>query len=274
MKIAYNRGFSTGEVLNGQFFFGWWMLLGLVLLFCRINVRGAIKKWFLLSLLGANLGLSYIFYGLALQTLPVSITMVFLFQFIWMGLVIEAVAKKEWPSSKKLLSISLVLAGAVLIGGVLENRIEITIGRGVAFALSSAITYAIFIYASGGVATDMPPLVRSFFMTTGSMVLLLIVFKPTFLFNGSLTNGLWKYGMMLGVVGIALPILFFAIGVPRIGPGLATILSAAELPVAVITSFILLKEKVTYLQSLGIVFILLGIVIPQIRIGLNREIEE
>jgi len=271
MKIGYNHGFSTGEVLNGQFFFGWWMLLVLVLLFCKVNIRGALKKCFLLVLLGANFGLSYIFYGLALQTLPVSVTMVLLFQFIWMGIVIEAVVKKERPSHKKILAIILILIGAVLVGGILEQRIQIITVSGVAYALLSAVTYAIFIFASGEVATDIPALARSFFMTTGSMILILIVFKPTFLFNGSLSDGLWKYGIVLALVGIVFPLILFTIGIPKIGSGLATILSAAELPVAVLASFFLLKENVTVLQCLGIVFILLGVAVPQMTIDLKRN---
>ncbi|MHB9095980.1 MAG: EamA family transporter [Eubacteriales bacterium] len=271
MKIAYKNGFSTGEMLNGQFFFGWWMLLALVILFSKLRVKVSFKKLCLLTVAGTNIGLANIFFGLSLRTLPVSVTVVLLFQFTWMGILIEAVDKKELPDVGKVFSIILLLAGTLLAGGILQNRIEGLTVSGIVYGLLSAMTYALFIFFTGDFASDIPALWRSFFMTTGSMVLLLLVFTPSFLFNGSISHGLWKHGLILGLFGVVIPMVFYAIGVPKTGSGLATILGAAELPIAVLASFLLLKENVTILQCLGIIFILLGIAVPQIKMGFNRE---
>ncbi|MFK4998521.1 hypothetical protein ACI2OX_17990 [Bacillus sp. N9] len=45
--------------------------------------------------------------------------------------------------------------------------------------------------------------------------------------------------------------LLFSIGMPHIGPGLGTILSASELPVAVIMSALVLGEYVTFTNGVA-----------------------
>ena len=46
---------------------------------------------------------------------------------------------------------------------------------------------------------------------------------------------------------------------PHIGPGLGTILTASELPVAVTLSALILAEFVSFSQWVGVVIILIGI---------------
>ncbi|MDQ8736950.1 DMT family transporter [Paenibacillus sp. LHD-38] len=60
-------------------------------------------------------------------------------------------------------------------------------------------------------------------------------------------------------VNVVIPPLFYAIGVPRVGGGLATILSAAELPTAVIMSYVVLNESVNWLQWFGVGITMIGI---------------
>ncbi|MNJ48734.1 EamA-like transporter family protein [compost metagenome] len=101
-------------------------------------------------------------------------------------------------------------------------------------------------------------------MVTSALVLAMIAFTPSILFDGSIVNGLWKFGIPLGLLGIIVPVIFFAIAVPKVGPGLGTILGAAELPAAVIVSVLVLQEHVSFLQWFGIVVVLVGIAVPQI----------
>lgn len=58
--------------------------------------------------------------------------------------------------------------------------------------------------------------------------------------------------------------LFFSIGVPKLGSGLGTILGAAELPAAVVASVLVLQEDVSLLRWVGIFVVLIGIAAPQI----------
>ena len=55
-----------------------------------------------------------------------------------------------------------------------------------------------------------------------------------------------------------IPVYLFTIAVPKVGLGMSSILSAFELPIAVMVSVILLSETVTDLQIVGIVIIIIG----------------
>lgn len=65
------------------------------------------------------MSLTSIFYGLSVKELPASIAIVLLFQFTWMGVLIEAIANKTFPSREKVLSILILFVGTVFAGGYL-----------------------------------------------------------------------------------------------------------------------------------------------------------
>ncbi|WP_231597447.1 EamA family transporter [Bacillus sp. SA1-12] len=82
--------------------------------------------------------------------------------------------------------------------------------------------------------------------------------------NGSLGSGLWVFGSLLGFFGVLLPVLLFFYRNPKIGPGIATILGAAELPTAVIASSTILHEKVSASQLACVLMILIGVATPHL----------
>ncbi len=135
--------------------------------------------------------------------------------------------------------------------------------KGILFGLLAAITFSLYIFASGRVSTEVPIYSKSFLMTTSATLFVCIMFPPTYLIDGTLQAGLWKYALILGFFGVVIPVICFSIGIPKVGTGLGTILGAVELPTAVIASITLVHEVVSPLQWLGIVCILLGIFIPQ-----------
>ena len=95
-----------------------------------------------------------------------------------------------------------------------------------------------------------------------AVVIVSFVHSPEIIWNGQITGGLWKYGLALGFFGIILPIILFSIAGQKVGGALASILSAMELPVAIIVSVLVLNEPLSTLQIVGIVLILLGMTVP------------
>ncbi|AJS61410.1 EamA family transporter [Paenibacillus sp. IHBB 10380] len=262
IKLGIKGGFTMQELVGGQYFFGWCILLLLVLLFSR--KRLGLKIVFSLFGAGITTSLTGIFYGLAVEQLPASIAVVLLFQFTWIGVILEAVADRRFPSRGKLLSMAILLVGTLLAGGVFEpSEGEITTS-GIIFGLISAVTFALYIFVSGRVATEVPVINKSLYMITSAFIMVMIVFSPSFIYDGAIPNGLWKYGIPLGLLGIIIPVIFFSIGVPKVGSGLATILGAAELPAAVVASVLVLQEHVSALRWVGIIVVMIGIAAPQI----------
>jgi len=273
-KLGFKNGFSAFELLGGQYVFGWIGLLLLVLLFSRHKV--STKQVFSLLVVGTTMSMTSIFYAISVVELPASIAVVLLFQFTWIGVTIEAIATRTFPSREKIISIIILFAGTLLAGGVFEGLGQNFSTKGIIFGLLSAVSFSFYIFASGRVATNVPPYTKSFLMTTSATFIVCLFFPPTFLINGSLQAGLWKYALFLGFFGVVVPVICFSIGVQKVGTGLGTILGAAELPTAIVASITLAHEVVSPLQWLGIVCILIGIFAPQIltaRKDENRNIE-
>lgn len=262
IKLGMNDGFRMQQLVGSQYFFGWCMLLLLVLLFSRKKL--GVKLGFSLLGAGITISLTGIFYGFAVEELPASIAIVLLFQFTWIGVILEAVVDRKFPSREKCISMIILLIGTILAGGILEPSVGGITAKGVIFGLMSAVSFALYIFVSGRVATQVPAVNKSLYMTTSAMISILIVFSPSFIYDGAIAEGLWKFGLPLGLLGIVIPVLFFSIGVPKLGSGLGAILGAAELPAAVVASVLVLHEEVSVLRWVGIFVVLLGIATPQL----------
>ncbi|MGG4107679.1 DMT family transporter [Paenibacillus lautus] len=262
IKLGMNDGFKMQQLVGAQYFFGWCMLLLLVLLFSRKKL--GLKLAFSLLGAGITISLTGIFYGFAVEELPASIAIVLLFQFTWIGVILEAVVDRKFPSREKCISMIILLIGTILAGGILEPSVGGITAKGVIFGLMSAVSFALYIFVSGRVATQVPAVNKSLYMTTSAMIIILIVFSPSFIYDGAIAEGLWKFGLPLGLLGIVIPVLFFSIGVPKLGSGLGAILGAAELPAAVVASVLILHEEVSFLRWVGIIVVLLGIATPQL----------
>lgn len=262
IKLGMKDGFSMQQLVGSQYFFGWVMLLLSVLLFSRKKL--GMKLGLSLLVAGITISLTGIFYGFAVEELPASIAIVLLFQFTWIGVILEAIVDRKFPSREKCISMVILLIGTILAGGILEPSVGGITAKGVIFGLMSAVSFAFYIFVSGRVATQVPAVNKSLYMTTSALIIILMVFSPSFIYDGAIPDGLWKFGLPLGLLGIVIPVLFFSIGVPKLGSGLGAILGAAELPAAVVASVLILHEEVSLLRWVGIIVVLLGIATPQL----------
>ncbi|MBO7746741.1 EamA family transporter [Paenibacillus sp. MWE-103] len=272
VKEAYASGFKVSDVVGSQNLFGVMMLWILVFVTTRFSKQSAATQsvqvtWrqvLTLMAVGTTTGLTGMLYYAALQYISASFAIILLFQFTWMGILLEAIAERKRPGKEKLISLSILFAGITMASGYLGGEQEAVSWIGVALGLMSAVTYAFFIWFSGKTARQVEPITRSAIMLSGSFILAMLLFPPHFLVNGSLHEGLLPWGLLLALFGIVIPPLFYAIGVPRIGGGFATILSAAELPTAVMMSYVILNESVSWLQWVGIGVTMLGIALPEL----------
>jgi drug/metabolite transporter (DMT)-like permease len=108
-------------------------------------------------------------------------------------------------------------------------------------------------------------------MVTGGMIITFIVYPPKFIINGELADGLWVWGLLIGLFGSIIPSILFMIGIPKIGTGLASILASVELPVVIIVSAVFLDEKTSLQQWIGILLILIGIMVSESKAVLWRR---
>lgn len=267
VKMAYEEGFTTYEVTFAQLLIGF---LGLTVLnlFYKGNKRDhsiptSRKSVLKLILAGSSLGLTSIFYYLAVQYITVSIGIVLLMQSVWMGVALDAIIHKEKPTPLKVLAVFIILAGTLLATNVLFESFELDI-RGIMFGLLAAASYTITIYSSNTVSTELPSLVRSKWMMLGGLIIVSVITLPTLIQEFNLEI-FYVWGPILALFGTILPPLFLTTGMPKLNVGIGVIITSIELPVAVCMAYLLLNEVVTLPQWLGIILILFSIVVMNLK---------
>ncbi|MCZ4225175.1 EamA family transporter [Pedobacter rhodius] len=270
VKLAYHDGYSLGDVTGTQAFFGaviLWVLFFFQSRTSKVKNKEIklITPWWKMVLAGTCTGLVSVFYYQSVKLVPNSVAIILLMQFIWMSILLEFIIYKKKPAGLQFLSILLVLTGTVLASGMVEANIESLSLKGIGFGLLAAISYAGFLLLSGRIGNEYPALKKSALMISGACILIFILFPPMFLFNGALNGSLLKWGLIISIFGTVIPPLFYAEGVPRIGTALSSILSAAELPVAVMMAGFVLQEQVSLLRWIGVCVILSAMVLPNLK---------
>ncbi|WP_316798581.1 DMT family transporter [Pedobacter frigidisoli] len=270
VKLAYHDGYTLGDVTGAQAFFG--ALILWVLFFFQSRISGyktrkpkLITPYWKMVLAGTCTGLVSIFYYQCVKLVPNSVAIILLMQFIWISILLDFIIYKKKPSGLQLAAVFLVLAGTVLASGMAESNINDLNFKGIGFGLLAAVCYAGFLMLSGRIGNEYPPLQKAALMISGACILIFILFPPAFIWNGALHGRLLKWGLIIAVFGTVIPPLFYAEGVPKIGTALSSILSAAELPVAVMMAGFVLQEQVSFLRWLGVCIILSAMVLPNLK---------
>jgi drug/metabolite transporter (DMT)-like permease len=266
VKIAYGEGFTTPEVTIAQFVYGITGML-LINLFQKAKKRNDVvkaskKNITQLMLAGTSLGMTSIFYYLAVKYIPVSIAIVLLMQTVWMGVLFEMILEKKRPSNQKIVSVVIVLIGTALATNLIQSKVELD-WRGIVLGLLSAASFTTTMFTANRVATHVSSAQRSLFMLLGGAIIVFgfAIATQTTPFNFEI---FMKWGIILALFGTIIPPLLFNAGFPLTGIGLGSIVSALELPVSVLMAYFLLNENVNLIQWIGIILIILAIVIMNV----------
>ena len=224
--------------------------------------KSRLKGYLLLFACGFSIAMCSSCNIFALNTISVSLAVLLLFQFIWMGVLIQCIVKRTLPSRDTSVSVLMLVTGTFLASGVLVAGTQFEL-IGVLFGLGSAIFFATYVFLIGHVAVKIHPVYRSFTVMSMALLSILAVFGLPLAENASQIDiGLAHYAMIIGLFGCAIPMFFFAIGTPKIPTGAATILSSSELPASIICAVIIIHETVTPLQWFGVALVFFGIAYP------------
>lgn len=266
VKLAYQEGLTTPEVTVSQIINGIIVLL-LINLFQKIKkgkevVKASTKNIFHLIIAGSSIGFTSLFYYLSLNYIPVSIAIVLLMQTVWMGVLLEMLLDKKYPSIQKTIAVMIVLTGTVLATNLMKNSLEFS-WIGILLGLMAGASFTVTMITANRVALGISSSQRSLYMLIGGaiVVLLFAVFTQTTPFNFDV---FLKWGIVLALFGTIIPPLLFTTGFPLTGIGLGSIVSAIELPVSVLMAYFILNEKVNGSQWFGIILIIVAIVIMNI----------
>jgi drug/metabolite transporter (DMT)-like permease len=263
IKMAYNKGFTDGQITPAQMTMGTLFVWVLILFNKNSWVNPFKGPWIKLGLIGIfGLALTTVFFNIVLKELNASLSIILLFQFTWMTIAMDCISKRRLPRKAESFAIVLILVGTLLAVNVFETNWEQFSLMGIGYGLLSALTYSTFLFFTGQVVSSLPPLMNSAIMLTAAMPVMYMLYPPTVFVQG---NGgtLLLWGLLLGFLGQVVPTVTFNMGIPRIGSTLAAMLGSVELPVAIIAAYLIIGEPVNGLQWLGMGLILGGILISE-----------
>jgi drug/metabolite transporter (DMT)-like permease len=275
VKLAYQENFTTAEVTTAQFILG---IIGILIInsFQKIKYKtkvvNASKKNILhLMLAGTSLGMTSVFYYLAVKYIPVSIGIVLLMQTVWMGVLLEWFLDKKVPSIQKIISVVIVLIGTALATNLINSHIVLDF-RGIMWGILAAASFTTTMFTANRVATGISSAQRSLYMLLGGAVIVFgfAIATQTTTFNFAI---FFKWGIVLSLFGTIIPPMLMNAGFPHTGIGLGSIVSSLELPVSVMMAFFILNEAVVFTQWVGIVLIILAIVVMNIKYNKNQAFE-
>lgn len=267
-KLCYASGFTWQQVVFASILFGVIVYLAGV----AVNaVRGVhpkrlgVKRTAKLMAIGVVSWGTSAFYCSAMTVLPVSVAITLLFQFTWIGLVIQVMLERRAPHWTQVLASAVIVVGSIFASGAYqEDLLHSFSALGLGSALLAAVCCASFMTLSGRVETQVEPMQRGLAITSGTLVMSFIC-CPDFFVNGPAVFDVVRFGVILGVFGVFVPVLFFGLGTQHLSPGISTILASAELPAGLLISSLVLGEAVSTVQWLGVAAILTGVVISQLR---------
>lgn len=272
IKLAFQEGYTEGQITPAQVTSGTLIMWVLVLLTPAARRNPFTGPWIRLALIGMlGLALTNVFYNKTLAELDASLSIVLLFQFTWITILMECIADRKLPSRYQAAAIAVVMVGTLLSVNLLSAGLMRFSGIGLCFGLASALTYSFFLFAAGRVESDHHPFLKSAWMLTAALAVTYMFYPPGVLFSqGAETGALLKWGLLLGGLGQVIPTVAFLIGIPRTGASLAAMIGSMELPVAVIGASVLVGERITGVQWLGMVLILAGVALSEVKNARTR----
>jgi drug/metabolite transporter (DMT)-like permease len=264
VKLAYHDGLGDPQVSAGQITMGAvliWLLVAVSRKSWANPFRG---PWVQLAVVGiAGIAMTTVLLNKSLSELDASLAIILLFQFTWITIVMEAVAARRMPRRNQWLGVAAILIGTALAVNALEVDWHRFSASGLVFGLLASLTYSVFLFWTGRIRGNLPPLMRAAIMLTAALPFFYLIYPPASLFSDHSIVDVMSWGLALGLMGQVIPTFCFNVGIPKIGGSLAAMLGALELPVALLGALLLLGESVAGVQWLGMALILGGIIVTE-----------
>ncbi|MFB6456166.1 DMT family transporter [Chitinophaga sp. Hz27] len=257
VKLAYQHGYNTAQISFLQALIG---AIVLWVVFVISKKPAAHRKQIpMLLMTGATIGIATFLYYLSVEFIPASLAIVILMQFTWIGMLIEWVLFKKKPSYSELL-----IAAVILFGTCMASGISFTDGaslplKGILIVLAASLVYAIYIVANSRIGRDICWQNKSAWIMTGAATAIWMMNLQSISYHLLMEIDLLRWCIFLAFFGTILPPILFAIGIPKVGATVSSLLMTIELPVAALSAHFILGEAITELQLTGIAIMLIAI---------------
>jgi drug/metabolite transporter (DMT)-like permease len=260
VKLSYSWGYNAAEISFTQAALAA-LFLGICTLVTGKNNKEKLtrKVFFSLLLTGGSIGVTNFLYYQSVNYISASLSIVILMQFTWFSLLLEWIIFKKRPSRIELLTVILILIGTVIAGNIFSAGNSSFSLKGIVLVLLASLTYASYIVANGRVGKGVRWQSKSTFIMIGSACTIFLINSRTIITDNHFDSGFLVWAMFFAVIGTTIPTALFAASIPKIGAGVSAILMTVELPVAVLCAGLVLNERISALQIIGIIIMLVAI---------------
>jgi drug/metabolite transporter (DMT)-like permease len=273
-KLAYGEGLNLITLLSLRFAIA---AAAMWVLWAYTRHRGArvsvsLATLVALFLMGAvgYFGQSFSYFS-ALNLIPASATGLLLYIYPVLVMVLAWVFFKERISARKLLALGLALVGALMVLGIGSALVAGTnpLGEldpaGVAWGVSAAAIYSLYIIAGTRFTAGLPPTFSSAVIISSAALVYAAAGLLTDQLRLNITPAGWLLVLVMSIVSTVIAISTFFAGLKLVGPSRAAIISTVEPAVTVGLAALVLHETLTLEQLLGGMLIMAAVLVLQWR---------
>jgi len=196
----------------------------------------------------------------SVKLVPAAVASIILYTYPVIVTLLASWMYKEQITRVKVISLVISSLGLVMVVGVVFDVLN---GMGLFYAAMAAVVYSLYIVLSNKlVGTVNPILVSTYVITSAAVVLNLMTWLTgAFTWPGNIQG--WLSVLGLAVFSTVIAILTFFQGMKIVGPSQASIISTLEPVITTLAAVILFAEKVSLLQVLGGVLVIMAVIIIQ-----------
>lgn len=271
-KLAFQNNLTVQELLTFRFLLAG-IIIGTYLFFFKRSDLNLPRRQILISTGLGVFGYATFssLYFFSIQGLSVAIAAMLLFCFPFFVIIGEMLFFKEKISFVKLACLVMCLVGIFLLiytppsaeSQSVQSWIDPSKIKFIALAVAAALTYSVYVLASGQLQKNTPALGSSFYVIFSAGLALLTFNFPEIHFQKFLIPANFLIVLGIGLICTILPITCFLLGLQRLSSGTASIIVTIEPVVACLAGYFILHENLSGLQILGSLIVIVAIITIQ-----------
>ena len=216
----------------------------------------------LLILIGAvSIFSTSVCYFKAIDAASVSVACVLMYTAPIFVLIFSVIFFREKITVKKIIAVIMAVIGCTFVSGIVGSD-SIISPTGLIFGLMSGVLYASYSIIGKFILNKYSPLTMTVYAFIFAAITALFVFD--FKWAGALAdqnNYLFALYPLTGICTSFMPYLLYSLGLKKLEPSVAAVLSSIEPLVATLVSVFILLEPFSLISGAGIVIILISVII-------------
>lgn len=260
VNYAYKSGLNSINLLMLQYIFSVAFMLIFIFIYNRkylIVNKSKIKR---LIIMGVFLNTSMtLFYYNAFNYLSVSMVTLLLYTFPAIVFIYKVIFKNYKISIKNISALLLAFLGCIFSLNIIGEGNAVSL-KGIVYGMLASFFYALLNIFAEEKLKDIESLTINFYTYIFSLAALLAINRNIEIYSILSLNTFIQVALF-SILGGILPMVFLFLAIKYIGAFKTSIISNVEIPSAILLSVIILREKISMIQSFGGVLIIMSILI-------------